>query len=266
MSISKTELPAIPGIQLSTATHVQELDQSLAAAHNKKQVSARQLSFSNGESTTLAVKQISSTRLPLFDTLVYHGSREKKLVALTFDDGPDTESTPKIIAILNHYHLKGTFFLIGQKARLYPDVVKQIVTNGHAVGNHTWDHLPLTSLDPDTIKAEVVQTDDFIASITGWHTRLVRPPYGAANPGVVALINQMGYSVVDWSVDTRDWAGTPPDRIMQFVKNQVGPGGIILFHSLPRRQNTLTVLPEVIEYLQQQGYSCVTVPELLNAR
>ncbi|AQZ45361.1 polysaccharide deacetylase [Paenibacillus larvae subsp. larvae] len=192
----------------------------------------------------------------------------QKLVALTFDDGPDGKYTPKILDILKQYNVKGTFYMVGTQAEKFPDVIKRIKDEGHGIGNHSWSHPQMPKLKEPDMLSQIQKTDDAIAAAIGTPATTFRPPYGATNKTLEAMLNQRGQSVVNWSVDTRDWAGTPPQNMIQNVKTHTVPGGIILMHSFGNKYvpNTIAALPEMITYLQQNGYELVTVDQLLSAK
>ncbi|WP_156807442.1 polysaccharide deacetylase family protein [Effusibacillus pohliae] len=200
--------------------------------------------------------------------LYFSGPRTAKQVALTFDDGPDLRFTPQILDILKQNGVKATFFIVGTRAQAHPEMVRRIVAEGHAIGNHTWDHPKLTKLTPQQIRDEVVRTDQLLDSIVGYYPALFRPPYGLTNPDIVREIGAMGYKIIDWSVDTRDWAGTPVPQMMDYVRTELRPGAIILEHCAGGRSedlsNTVSALPQIIDTLKAQGYTFVTVPQLLN--
>ncbi|NRD78967.1 polysaccharide deacetylase family protein [Bacillus sp. BRMEA1] len=199
--------------------------------------------------------------------VIYKGSSSLKRVALTFDDGPDNYYTPKILDILKAKGVKATFFMVGKEAKRFPDIVKRIADEGNALGNHSWDHPKLWTLNNQQITQEIVSTQNEIQQITGQRTTLFRPPYGRVTPADITLIHNLGYRVIDWSVDTLDWKGTSAPNILQIVNKEVSPGGIILEHSLashPGELNgTVQALPQIIDHLRAQGYEFVTVPELL---
>jgi peptidoglycan/xylan/chitin deacetylase (PgdA/CDA1 family) len=202
------------------------------------------------------------------DNIVFfEGPSTLKQAALTFDDGPDVYYTTKILDILSKNKIRATFFIVGQRAEKHPEIIKRIVNDGHTIGNHSWDHPDLNKLTPEKVKFELDQTSNLLCSITGFQTHLFRPPYGAASQSVVNELASMGYKVIDWSVDTRDWAGTPPAIIMEYVKKELKPGGIILEHCAGGKNdnldNTVKALPEIISYAKNQGYTFVTIPELL---
>lgn len=199
--------------------------------------------------------------------VIYKGNSNLKRVALTFDDGPDNYYTPRILDILHAKKVPGTFFMVGKEAQRFPEMVKRIAKEGHSIGNHSWDHPKLWTLSNERIKQEILSTDNEIQQLTGRGTTLFRPPYGRVTPADVVLIHNMGYHIIDWSVDTLDWKGTPAPTIMQFVNKEVSPGAIILEHcfaSHPGELNgTLQALPQIIDHLKAEGYEFVSVPTLI---
>jgi peptidoglycan-N-acetylglucosamine deacetylase len=193
------------------------------------------------------------------------GPVSKKEVALTFDDGPDLQFTPLILDVLKKEGVKATFFLVGKSAKKYPGIVKRIAEEGHVIGNHSWDHRLLTKLTPEEIRSEILQTDQILSNIVGYHTLLFRPPYGAASTDNVLQIASMDYKVIDWSVDTLDWKSKNAADILEIVNRTIRPGGIILEHSAGPEalRHTVESLPELIHTLKAKGYSLVTIPQLL---
>ena len=181
-----------------------------------------------------------------------------KVVALTFDDGPDPELTPKTLEILKKHKIKATFFMMGSHAAENPDVVKKVVKEGHEVGNHSWSHPNLQAVDAATALQEVNDTTTTLEKITGKPIKLFRPPYGNYTP---ALLDAENLSFIMWSVDTLDWKSHDPDAILKEVKNQIKPGGIILMHDI--HKESVESLDAVIEYLKEQGYEFATVSDLL---
>jgi len=195
--------------------------------------------------------------------------QEIKRIALTFDDGPDRKYTPAILDILKEKQVKATFFVVGIQVAKYEEELKRIVKEGHAVGNHTWDHADLTTRTPEEIADEIAKTDVAIREAIGDETRLLRPPYGAVDDKVKQAVASAGKELVLWNVDTRDWAGTEPDDMLENVKQHAKPNGIILMHCFGGRggklDNTVLALPRIIDALVEDGFSLVTIPELLDA-
>jgi peptidoglycan-N-acetylglucosamine deacetylase len=215
-------------------------------------------------STQLSEQKRSAESEPL---IIFKGSGEKKAVALTFDDGPDTYYTKRVLDILKKEGVHATFFVTGKNAQAHPEMIRRILQEGHVLGNHSWNHPDLTRLTPSQAVAQIERTNTVIFNLTGMRMLLVRPPYGKLNDQLEQRFHQLGYTIVNWSVDTRDWAGTPTAKIMRYVRNQTGPGGIILQHSAGapgHLDNTIKALPHIIHYLKSHGYEIVTIPELLD--
>jgi peptidoglycan-N-acetylglucosamine deacetylase len=189
-----------------------------------------------------------------------------KKVALTFDDGPDKKYTDLILDILKDKEVKATFFVVGKQVELFPATMKRIAQEGHAIGNHSWDHKNFTKLSSKQIKQQLDRTNQAIEDAIGESTAWVRAPYGAKNNKVKSTISKSGNTEIGWTVDTRDWAGTSKEEMMANVKKNLKPDGIILMHSLGGKggklDNTVEFLPELIDYLLEQNYTLVTIPEL----
>jgi len=197
----------------------------------------------------------------------YSGDGTKKLAALTFDDGPESELTPQILDILDEYNVKATFFVVGQNAARNTDVLKDIHARGHEIGNHSWSHKYLPKISKKSKENEILKTEELLIDVFGEHVPIFRPPYGAVKTQDKQLIDSLGYKIVNWSVDTRDWAGTSGEQMMKYVKQQLKPGGIILMHNSGNAKtvkNTVDTLPIMIDWIIEQGYEFVTVTEILD--
>lgn len=222
------------------------------------------------EPASVHVQKIKNLSAQFKGTLFYHGSASRKEVALTFDDGPDNFYTPRILDILRRNGVHGTFFMVGKEVRLFPAMAQRIVKEGHAIGNHSWDHPRLTTISIAQIDQEVRSTESEIQRITGRKPDLFRPPYGLAGPRELTELKKLRYRVIDWTVDTRDWAGTPAPTILDNVQKEIRPGAIILEHCLAGKpgelNGTLEALPKIINRYKSQGYKFVTVDTLLQNR
>lgn len=193
-------------------------------------------------------------------------NKELKRVAITFDDGPDEYFTPQVLDILKEYNVKATFFIVGSVASKNPDVLKRIDEEGHVVASHGWSHSNFTKMSDKKIAQELQKTNDLIEEITGKPTSLFRLPYGDFNQRVLETVANEGYHNIYWSIDPRDWSGISSKEIVNHIKEKIEPGAIILLHSNGSKDsipNTAKALPHIIEYLQEQGYEMVTIPELL---
>lgn len=191
---------------------------------------------------------------------------EEKVIALTFDDGPWSQ-TPQILDILKKYDIKATFFIIGEHIKSYPQNLERVVSEGHAIGNHTWNHR-YQNVSAETAAAELGQTADSIESVTGTKTVLFRPPGGNLTNGLANYAAQHDYTVVMWSVDSRDYiSSSSVASITEKVVSGVHPGAIVLLHDGGgNRASTVEALPQILDRLQAQGYRFVTVPELLELK
>ena len=185
--------------------------------------------------------------------------KHKKVVALTFDDGPDGNTTPQALDILAKYKIKATFFVQGKNIAGNESILKRMQSEGHEVGNHSWNHPILTKLSLEDAKQQLTDTEDAITKVLGKSSKLMRPPYGAISDDIR---NSLDLSFIMWDVDSLDWKSKNEAAILTEIQRQTTDGSIILMHDI--HQMSVNSLPRVIEYLQGQGYSFVTVSELLN--
>lgn len=180
----------------------------------------------------------------------------KKLIALTFDDGPNY-NTSKIIDVLNKYDIKATFFVLGNRAINNKDILRKMVDSGMEIGNHTYNHLLLTKYDEDKIRSEIEDTSDVIYSATNKRPNLLRPSYGSVNNKIKKVANM---PIIIWDIDTLDWKYHNSKRITSRVVNKVRDGDIILMHDI--YSASLNALGNIIPILKNNGYEFVTIDEL----
>lgn len=198
-----------------------------------------------------------------------------KEVALTFDDGPYGTSTNAVLDILKAENVHATFFLVGQNVEKFPAITKRIMEDGNMIGNHTYDHpLNLPEMTIAQLHMELSKTNDAIASTTGIHPTLFRPPYGNITKKLWHNLRIFGYTPVLWNVDPRDWdhASSTSDKIITHVLNHLKTHMILLLHDgrdthidYPR-DNMLGALPRIIHSLKKRGYTFVTVDKLIKLR
>ena len=199
-----------------------------------------------------------------FGKVYCRSSRETKQIALTFDDGPHPRYTEEILNILSEYNVKATFFIIGVNAENYPDDLKKIYESGCEIGNHTYSHARLDNISPEHIKSEIDKCENVIYTVTGKHTSVLRPPHGFVSENFAKVTSTMGYDVVLWSIDTRDWSLTPSNTIYTTVMKNLKGGDIILMHDYVSGGNTTCdALRKIIPELLSQGYEFVTISELI---
>jgi peptidoglycan-N-acetylglucosamine deacetylase len=187
---------------------------------------------------------------------------DQPYIAMTFDDGPSSASTPRLLDILKQRNIKATFFLIGQNAASNPDIVRRILADGHEIGNHSWTHPQLSKLSDDRVTAEISKTQDAIKDASGFAPTLLRPPYGAITARQREWIeSQFGLSIILWSVDPLDWKRPGVSVITQRILSEVHPGSIILSHDIHKQ--TVDAMPATLDGLIAKGYKFVTVTQLI---
>jgi peptidoglycan-N-acetylglucosamine deacetylase len=182
-------------------------------------------------------------------------------VALTFDDGPHRESTRNILAILSRYGVKATFFVVGQMAAASPDLVRAEAAAGHEIGNHTYHHLDLQKTPSVDAARELELCSREITDIIGHRPLAFRPPGGKYDDRVISIARSAGLSTILWTDDPADYASPGSDVIFRRVLDDVGPGSVILLHD--GVEQTIHILPMLIEELRRRGLSFVTVSEML---
>ncbi|MGI4789310.1 MAG: polysaccharide deacetylase family protein [Janthinobacterium lividum] len=193
---------------------------------------------------------------------VLRGPPGSRRIALTFDDGPHPNYTLKLLQILGQNKIHATFFVVGEKAEEYPDLVRAEVAAGDEIGNHTYDHVSLIKIPAGYVATEIRTCGDVIRSITGKTPTLFRPPGGEYNEDVVHQAQALGYRMILYSDDPGDYAQPGTGLIETRTLDTIGDGGIILLHD--GSQQTLTVLPTLISRLKARGFQFVTVSQMLD--
>ena len=183
---------------------------------------------------------------------------ETNYVALTFDDGPRRGTTDRLLEGLKERGASATFFLVGEEAERYPELVRRMQAEGHQVGNHTWSHVRLEGASKAVIQEEVGKTEELLETLLGGSGYWLRPPYGLITPGTEKLVR---VPMVKWSVDPRDWENKNTDKVVQAILKHVKPNSIILLHDI--YDTSVDAALKVVDTLEAQGYCFVTVEELL---
>jgi len=211
-----------------------------------------------------------SPNAQIYGKVYASGHVQEKVVALTFDDGPNVRFTEQVLDVLDQYGVRATFFVVGINAMRRPDLIRRMVSEGHVVGNHTCSHPDLAALEPPTlIGQQLLCTDAAIWQAAGVHPALFRPPHGYRSPWMLRRAHALGYLTVEWNDSADDWRRPPAEVIAQRVVKHARPGAIILLHdglntdASPDSSRTLAALPLIIQELEARGYRFVTVPELL---
>jgi peptidoglycan/xylan/chitin deacetylase (PgdA/CDA1 family) len=192
------------------------------------------------------------------------GSFDGKVIALTFDDGPDPVVTPAVLRTLKQFGAKATFFVMGGAAKANPDLVRQMVREGHAVESHTWSHMKRPS-DADAVR-ELDRTADLIEELTGRRPQCFRPPYGFTTSAYTKAAVREKYCVLTWTLGSDDTAKIDSAGIANNIVQHPHPGAIVLLHDSRIHQSTASSLVSVLRTLTDAGWRFVTVPELLCER
>jgi peptidoglycan/xylan/chitin deacetylase (PgdA/CDA1 family) len=185
----------------------------------------------------------------------------EKILALTFDDGPDAANTPRILDALRKRHAHATFFVLGAQAKRHPELLRRMIAEGHVVGSHSWSHP--ARVTPALARREVDSTAQVIREATGRAPRLFRPPYGLMKNGLAALAQKEGCTVVLWTISGADTRPITARQIADNIIHTPDPGDIALLPDGPVHARTAAALPLILDELSRAGWKFVTIPELL---
>ena len=198
------------------------------------------------------------------------GSRSDSDFAITFDDGPHLEFTPKILEVLESHQVKATFFMSGRNIESNRSIAEDLASQGHLIGNHTYSHLSALRIGKSSLLEEVVRTKELIENITGEPNRFLRPPYGHITPALFSICRNLDLSIVLWSFNSWDFRGVSAERIIRRAERKISPGTILLFHECHFRDGsrdysaTIKAVDSILEYTLKRGLKPVTVAELLD--
>lgn len=191
-----------------------------------------------------------------------------KKVALTFDDGPNSRYTLKILDILKKHNIKACFFLLGENVEYYPRIAKRIKEEGHLIGNHTYSHQHLKRMKLKNILWQIKKAEEVYKKILNLRPKFFRPPYGECNKAVENIADEKGYKLVGWGICANDWKNPPPELIAERIISQAKDGSIILLHDGANirhgqsRINTVKALPRIITTLKAKGFKFVRLERL----
>lgn len=205
---------------------------------------------------------------------IYRFDTNEKKVALTFDDGPSPVWTPRILIELKKANVKATFFMLGEHVLKYPDIARQVVSEGHEIGNHSFTHHVLLYYTDEELVKEIKDTDKAIKEVTAHSTKLFRPPKGWLRAHEKQLVEKLGFKVILWSLNSKDWVNFDDKYMREYIIRNIKPGDIILFHDSggafsteggDRKETVLTIF-RLVEKLREKGFEPVTISELLKSR
>jgi len=192
---------------------------------------------------------------------------------LTFDDGPSPDWTPRILDALKEADIKATFFMIGHHVKKYPEIARRVVEEGHTIGNHGYAHTTILYYKPAEIEEEIKYTESVIKDVTGMVTKYFRPPKAWLRKKIKDTIKDMGYEVVLWSLNSKDWVMFNHRSMVKYISKKIRNGDIILFHDSGSvfareggvRRQTVKAIPYLAEELRKKGYEFVSIEELINS-
>ncbi|HBD06350.1 MAG TPA: polysaccharide deacetylase [Firmicutes bacterium] len=194
-------------------------------------------------------------------TIYNHFVTDKMQVALTFDDGPSNESTPKVLEILKEKNIKATFFILGENIKKNSEQLKNIVKDGHQIGLHSYTHPNFHQLSAKEIRDELKKNQEEIASYINFKPTIVRPPYGIITNNFLSVATEMNLTIFTWTIDTLDWkSGNNCDCIVSNGLKKLNKGSIILMHDKSKNHlNSIKALPRLIDKIKELGYEFVTL-------
>lgn len=183
-------------------------------------------------------------------------------IALTFDDGPHPQNTPRLLDMLRARNVKATFYVIGRSVDIYPQVVRRTVAEGHEIGNHSYTHRLLSKLGDEELRQEMARCRDAVGRAAGVQPRTMRPPYGGLLQRQRELVHsEYGYPTILWSCDPLDWKRPGASVVASRILGGTSAGGIVLAHDL--HAQTVDAMPATLDGLLRRGFKFVTVSQLL---
>jgi len=215
----------------------------------------------------LAWTGANNPRLSWFGPVTWHGPRDSRQVAITFDDGPNAHSSLALADILDQHHAKGTFFLVGKALDQRPDIAQALYDDGQLLGNHSYHHDQWRWLDPRY--PELTRTQDAFRRQLGVCPRYYRPPHGERTPFVSLAVHRQGMQTITWDVSASDWATNDAALVAKRVLTHVRPGSIVLLHDgLDGQVNVdrsvvVRALPRILDGLRAKGLKPVRLDKLL---
>lgn len=196
---------------------------------------------------------------------LWKGDKERKAIALTFDDGPMKDFTPRLLDLLNSENIRASFFLIGKNIAGNEALVKRMIDEGHVIGNHSYSHTYWFSLNNSAnMLSDLKKCDDEIIRVTGKKPKFFRPPYGVINPMVKKAIEKGNYHCIGWSIRTYDTNANKAEALLKRAVKNLSNGDVVLFHDWG--QHTIGILPAFIKEVRARGFEIIGIDELLKSK
>lgn len=205
---------------------------------------------------------------------IYWVKTDQRRVALTFDDGPSPEWTPRILDVLKAENIPAAFFMIGYHVQKYPEIARRVAQEGHTVGNHGYAHSVMLYYTPAELEEEVKYTEHVIRENTGKTTVYFRPPKAWLRNSIKDKVKAMGYETVLWSLNSKDWVSFNHKTIARYICRNIKNGDILLFHDSGNvfsteggnRLQTVKAISLIAKQLRKKGFEFVSIEELINGR
>lgn len=211
-------------------------------------------------------------RSQFFGRTFIGADNDSRQLALTFDDGPNDPWTPRLLEVLDRHQVRATFFLIGRYVAQRPEIARQVAAAGHVIGNHTWDHPNLIFVRPREVEGQIRRCAQALEQAIGPHSDLFRPPFGGRTPLALRAVRRCGLVPVLWSVSGWDWEAKSAAEVENKVLGSVEGGEVILLHDGGHRylgvdrSFTVTAVDGIIRRCRDQGFTFVTVPEMMEGK
>jgi len=197
-----------------------------------------------------------------FQSLNHNYKTSENHISITFDDGPNPDFTPKVLLLLKENNAKATFFLIGKNAEKHPEIVRQIIEEGHTIGNHSYSHSKnFGFFSAEKVAAELNQTNAILKKIAGKEIKMFRPPFGVTNPNIKKALKTTGHFSIGWSKRSLDTTNLSEEKILKRITSNLKKGDIILLHDTSAK--TVAVLEQLLLTLQPHKLQSVPVDRLL---
>lgn len=201
-----------------------------------------------------------------FTKIIFRGNDKEKIIALTFNNGPQSPYTENILKILNKNKISATFFLLGENVKKHPELVKKIISGNHEIGNHSYSHKKMIFKSPNFIKKEILRTDKILKTFK-IETNIFRPPFGLMFFALPLIMQKSKKKIILWNINSKDCLGLSAKKLSKKILKKIHPGSIILMHDgngvkRSNRSNTVEVLKIIIPKLKEMGYDFSTISNL----
>jgi peptidoglycan/xylan/chitin deacetylase (PgdA/CDA1 family) len=252
-------------IYLTDITYLQKTPSSLSPKTSGNTHPVIKVVTHTSTSVPTVIPTQTTAHAPTLNYPLYNGNTQVPEIALTFDDGPNPFYTPQVLAILQRYGVRATFFDVGYLVADYPNIVRQEYNEGNLVANHSWSHPLLTYLSSQAIESQLTSTTNIIQATIGIRPTFFRPPYGAFNNTVLVQARDLRYTTVLWDGSAADWKLPGVNAIVSATLNYARNGAILLLHDGGgNRAQTIAALPIIIANLISRGFKLVTIQQLVD--